>query len=257
MKKLLLLVFLAIPFTQTFAQNLSIQNVDTAPKLKAECLKDDSTECFEKSIMNYIRTNLDITKLVNNEGGTAYAQFVVTEEGKITDIRTRSTSKPLEKEAKRLIKKLKIKEPAVKNGENVSIIYTVPVTFQKRQFNNYDEFLDSETAGKEFIELTDVYKAPSLSGCESNKNCLKETIQDIVLNKLKDEKFSSGEIKLLNLSFVINKDSEITNIMAMVPNAEMQRVTKSVLEAIKIESPGLDEKGNAVDVLLKYKFNNI
>lgn len=67
-----------------------------------------------------------------NIEGRTYVIFVVTSKGKITDVRVQKScgNKRLDKETIRVVRKMPKMKPAKLNGENVSVMLTVPVTFK-------------------------------------------------------------------------------------------------------------------------------
>lgn len=67
-----------------------------------------------------------------NIEGRTYVIFVVTSKGRITDVRVQKSSgnKRLDKEALRVVRKMPKMKPAKLDGENVSVMLTVPVTFK-------------------------------------------------------------------------------------------------------------------------------
>lgn len=257
MKKLLVVAFILLPCTFVLSQNYRIQEVDQPPKIENECKDNNSPKCFESSILNYVNQNIDIMKLINGGEGTAYAQFIITAEGDISDIKTRANSKPLEKEAKRLVKKIRISEPAVKDGKKVAVIYTLPVRFQKKKFNDYDEFIDAELSNKDFADLSEVTTPPKIENCDADKECLKTQFRNEIIEKLKQQNFDSSELSKLKLTFVITKESEIANIMVIVPDKKLEIAARSILKNIKVITPALNKNQEPVSVRINYQFENI
>lgn len=257
MKQLLVAAFFLLPSTFVLSQNYSIQEVDQPPKIENECKDNNSPKCFESSILKYANQNINIMKLINGGEGTAYVQFIITAEGDITNIKTRANSKPLEKEAKRLVKKIRISKPAIKDGKSVAVIYTLPVKFQKKNFDNYDEFIHTELSNKDFVNLSDVTIPPEIENCDADKECLKTQFRMEIIGKLKQQNFDTSELSKLKLTFVITKESEIDNIVVIVPNKKLEIAVRSILKNIKVIKPALNKNEEAVSVRINYQFENI
>ncbi|WP_460694699.1 energy transducer TonB [Mucilaginibacter puniceus] len=84
------------------------------------------------AFMNYLAQNVKYptTDLENNVQGRVIAQFVVENDGSLTEIKTvRSPSKAMADEAIRVLKKSPKWKPGKVKGKAVRAMYTVPVTF--------------------------------------------------------------------------------------------------------------------------------
>ncbi|APG60395.1 energy transducer TonB [Christiangramia salexigens] len=254
MKNLLLLGLAIVISAPLFSQNFSINEVDEPPRLKNSCENDSSISCFESSLFIYVNKNIDIMNLVKGKGGTAYAQFIITPDGDVTDIKLRSNSNPLQKEAERLVKKLKFTKPAVKDGQEVAVKYTLPVKFQKKTYDGYDEYFQNKESEMDFASLTDVAQVPEIGNCKADAKCLQTTFKDNFAKRLEDMNFNKNEIKNLKFTFVVTKNAEIKNILVMVPNKRLEKATKSILNNLKVHYPALDEDGQPMGVRLVYKF---
>ncbi|MEP6259992.1 MAG: energy transducer TonB [Gillisia sp.] len=108
----------------------SLTEVDTAPVL-GDCTDEDLKTCFENDLKTHITKTMNILKLDQGIDTKAYAQFEISAKGKVENIQVRSHDEKLTKETIRILKKLKVKAPALKNGTAVTIKHTVPVTFHK------------------------------------------------------------------------------------------------------------------------------
>ncbi|MDX1543584.1 MAG: energy transducer TonB [Christiangramia sp.] len=204
MKHLLSVLFIYLISLPVFSQHYSILETDRPPKFKNECESDDTPKCFERSILEYINRNINIINLINTDGGTAYAQFIITEKGEVKDIRIRSNSKFLEKETERLLEKMKIKEPAIKDGKEVAVIYTVPVKFQKKQSNSYNDFIDEQLSQKDLAGLNEVSTPPRIKNYDASLESLNSKFRNDILEQLRAMKFHDSQIKQLKFTFVIS-----------------------------------------------------
>ena len=126
----LFLLFFAC-FTLTAQETtFTLTEVDSAPVI-GDCPDEDLKACFENGLKLHINTTMNIAKLNMGIGAKAYAQFEISETGKVENIQVRSHDEKLTKETIRILKKLKVKTPALKNGTAVTLKHTVPVTFNK------------------------------------------------------------------------------------------------------------------------------
>ena len=99
------------------------ENLDTNAEQK---------ECMSKKINNYINTHYN-TNLGKELGFTGvnriYVQFKVSSSGEVTDVKSRAPHPALGEEAERVVNGLPDMEPAVHDGEEVAVLYSVPISF--------------------------------------------------------------------------------------------------------------------------------
>ncbi|QED38098.1 hypothetical protein FK178_10350 [Antarcticibacterium arcticum] len=113
---------------QAQTETYTLTEVDNAPVI-GDCEEEDPKVCFENNLKTHISTTMKVVNLNSGIGTKAYAQFEISETGKVENIQVRSYDKKLTKETERILKKLKIKEAATKNGKKVKMRHTVPVSF--------------------------------------------------------------------------------------------------------------------------------
>lgn len=85
------------------------------------------------ALEKYLEDNLKYPQNAKKSGieGTLYVMFVVDKEGKITNPKVfRGLSEQLDAEAIRVITAMPQWKPGTKNGENVNVEYTIPVSFK-------------------------------------------------------------------------------------------------------------------------------
>ena len=89
-------------------------------------------KCFQKKINKHIAASFIYPKeaLENNIEGVVQIMMTITEEGRITDVRTRGPHPLLEAEAVRIMSLLPKFSPALKDGLPVAIPYSIPITFR-------------------------------------------------------------------------------------------------------------------------------
>lgn len=86
----------------------------------------------EDKLGEFIRDNFKVPKIdkEKNIKGRVVVSFVVNQKGKVTNTVVRkSLSKSIDKEAVRVLKKLKFK-PGYQDGKPVSVFYTIPLNVQ-------------------------------------------------------------------------------------------------------------------------------
>jgi len=84
-------------------------------------------------LMRYISTNIryPIQAMRRREQGTVYVNVAISAQGKTTEVTIlKGVSKELDMESIRVVKGVENWIPEIKNGESVSTIITVPVTFR-------------------------------------------------------------------------------------------------------------------------------
>ena len=129
----LFLLFLVCFTGQSQEAIYTFAEIDTAPVI-GDCPDEDLKACFENNLKTHIIKTMDILRLDEGIDNRAYAQFEISAKGKVENIQVRSHDKKLTKETIRILKKLKVKTPAFKNGSAVTMKHTVPVTYNKIVF---------------------------------------------------------------------------------------------------------------------------
>ena len=89
--------------------------------------------CMSKSIQQFINENFDtaIANELNLKGPQRIiAQFTIDESGKVAQIHTRAQSPELQAEAERVINMLPKMEPGTQKGQEVGVIYALPIIFE-------------------------------------------------------------------------------------------------------------------------------
>jgi TonB family protein len=92
----------------------------------------ESRMCFQFKIQEHIKQNFryPVEAQKQNIFGKVYIIFIITKEGKITDIRTRGPHPILEQEARRIVKLLPDIGPGRQNGKAVNVPFSIPITFK-------------------------------------------------------------------------------------------------------------------------------
>jgi protein TonB len=87
----------------------------------------------ETALLNYISRNLKYPAEAQKKGiqGRVVLRFVVASSGKTTRVQVlRSLDPDLDREAVRVVSSLPDWIPGKQNGKNVSVHYTLPITFR-------------------------------------------------------------------------------------------------------------------------------
>lgn len=115
----------AIPFN-------IIENVPIYPGCETLESNDERKRCMSKKIARSVNRNFN-TDLANELGLTGKQRIIVTfvidQQGKVTNIKAQANHPRLETEAQRVVAKLPIFIPATHKGKNVSVKYSLPITF--------------------------------------------------------------------------------------------------------------------------------
>jgi TonB family protein len=110
--------------------------LDEIPQFKEckEVSKEEAKACFEEQLKKHIRKNLKYPAEAkkNNIQAKVIVQFIINQEGKVTDLRAKSPkgAELLEAEAIRVIKKLPKFIPGKQRGRVVNTSYAVPILFK-------------------------------------------------------------------------------------------------------------------------------
>jgi TonB family protein len=110
--------------------------VDEIPKFK-DCelaSREEAMQCFNQQMNQHIKTHFVYPKeaLANNIEDRVSIQFIIDENGNVSDIeaKSRNNNESLENEAVRIISLLPQFKPARLGGKSVKIKYGLPITFE-------------------------------------------------------------------------------------------------------------------------------
>ena len=137
MKSLLLTALAAMTLCTAAAQNYTLAEKRHVPaRSSATTVKSvEQMPLFvggNAALMKWIQSHMQYPALAKEKGiqGTVTMQFVVTQDGSIGQVKVvRPVEASLDREATRLCKSLPPFIPGRHNGQEVSVWYTLPITF--------------------------------------------------------------------------------------------------------------------------------
>lgn len=103
---------------------------DGCPELESY---DEKKRCSQEKMLKFIYSNLKYPGVAreNDVQGKAIAQFVVDEEGRVTEIDViKGICSQIRTEVTRVLVKMPRWVPGMQDGENVKVLYTIPISFK-------------------------------------------------------------------------------------------------------------------------------
>ncbi|SNR13846.1 energy transducer TonB [Tenacibaculum jejuense] len=113
----------------------SFRFVEKQPRFKGVVKRANETweKNFERKMNEFVTKNFDFSTTENLDLSKGkkrmYAQITIDSSGNVTNIETRAPHLTLKEELKKLFEKLPRFIPGKHNGKNVSVRYTIPITF--------------------------------------------------------------------------------------------------------------------------------
>lgn len=95
---------------------------------------EENRKCFEKKMKKFVRKKFD-AEIASDLGlmpksYRMYVEFVIDEQGDVTDVKVRAPHPKLKKEAQQMIQKLPEFRPGRIGNKNVKVRYLLPINFQ-------------------------------------------------------------------------------------------------------------------------------
>jgi len=120
--------------TYTSDNSIILKDVENTPVYNGcEGLSvEENRECFKTNVASFIKRefNLEITKELNLlESNQVEAFFIINEEGNVTGLKVRNAEVSVQAEILRILRKIPVMKPATQNGENVSVLCSVLITY--------------------------------------------------------------------------------------------------------------------------------
>lgn len=115
---------------------VKIEQVPVYPGCEGETTNHGRKKCFSEKLSELVRKKFD-TDLGNQLGlregiQKIYVNFRITKTGNVEVLRTRAPHQVLEKEANRVVNTIPKVQPGKQGGQEVSVLYTLPIMFQVR-----------------------------------------------------------------------------------------------------------------------------
>ncbi|MCH1432797.1 MAG: energy transducer TonB [Flavobacteriaceae bacterium] len=94
--------------------------------------KNQLRNCFQEKMNKHIKRNFRYPEIPQEMGiqGRVFVNFIISEDGSITNIRMRGPDKYLEGEAKRIISLLPNMTPGKQRGRPVRVPFSIPIVFR-------------------------------------------------------------------------------------------------------------------------------
>lgn len=113
-----------------------IEQVPVYPGCESETTNDGRKKCLSEKLSALVRKKFD-TNLGSDLGlkegiQKIYVNFRINKSGNVEVLQTRAPHKLLEDEANRVVNKIPQMKPGKQGGQEVSVLYTLPIIFQVR-----------------------------------------------------------------------------------------------------------------------------
>jgi len=88
--------------------------------------------CFQEQINKHIKKHFRYPDIAQEMGiqGRVYVNFIISQDGSITQIKIRGPDQNLEAEAKRIISLLPAMTPGKQRGRPVRVPFSIPIVFR-------------------------------------------------------------------------------------------------------------------------------
>jgi hypothetical protein len=110
-----------------------IEEAPVVPGCEGINSNEERKECMSKKISQFVNENFDVN-LAENLGlkGTnrVYVQFKIDKNGEVVNVQARAPHPDLQVEGERVISQLPQMHPGKQDGEQVGVLYSLPITFQ-------------------------------------------------------------------------------------------------------------------------------
>lgn len=110
-----------------------IENVPTYPGCEDLVGNDAQKVCMSNNVSKYVNRNfnMNIAKDLGLTGvNRIFVSFRINKTGQVDNVRVRAPHEALEEETRRVIYNLPQMKPGTQRGENVGVLYSLPITFQ-------------------------------------------------------------------------------------------------------------------------------
>ena len=120
--------------TYTTDNSMILKDVEIAPVYNGceDLSIEETRECFNNKVSTFIKRefNLSISKDLNlSEPKLVEAFFIINENGNLTGMKVRDSEVTVQAEILRVLRKMPVMKPATQNGESVSVLCSIIVTY--------------------------------------------------------------------------------------------------------------------------------
>ena len=120
--------------TYTSDNSVILKDVEIAPVYYGceDLSIEETRECFNNKVSTFIKRefNLIIAKDLNlSEPKQVEAFFIINENGNLTGMKVRDSEVTVQSEILRVLRKIPVMKPATQNGESVSILCSIVITY--------------------------------------------------------------------------------------------------------------------------------
>lgn len=128
--------YVEIPVENQPEENVPFVLIEDAPVYKGceGLFKEKNKECFVKSIKKFVMNGFDIdfAQELGLSSGTykRVAQFIITKDGSVNELKIITQHSKLEKNVKIIIKKLPRFTPGMQRKVPVNVKFTLPILFK-------------------------------------------------------------------------------------------------------------------------------
>jgi TonB family protein len=224
--------------------------VDEMPRFPGCEDTEDAMEreqCAKKALMMYIYSNIRYPEEAqkSNIEGTVVAQYTVSKEGQLKNIRiVRKVHPSVDAEVLRVVESMNEMEeawiPGRHDGNVVNVEFNLPVKFK---LEGKDQSKAQEASGEDQIYKV-VEEMPHFPGCEhledsaARKQCSKKQLMEFMIQHLEypESAKMAGSEGTVVIGFVVGKTGEIESV-----------------EVVKSVDPALDSEARRVVGLMKEK----
>ncbi len=120
------------PVVPTTVNIMNVEKAPVFPGCESASNNAERLACMSDKLATLIQRQFD-TDLAHELGLSGIqkiqVQFKIDDQGKVTDIKTRSPHVQLDKEAQRVIEKIPIMTPGMQRNTPVSVLYYLPIAF--------------------------------------------------------------------------------------------------------------------------------
>lgn len=222
---------------QTSGQIVPFEQVEKAPVFPG-CEENDR-DCSFNKLVDFFRSNFKEEVLSTNSDTLKIdIRFILDTSGNLKWQRISTNTPEAEAEAARVLKLFPKIQPGIQNGENVSVMFHLPMLFELKKPESYP--------------LSDVEVPPLVKSCinkEDKKKCLSEFIQNFVLRNFRASNLGQGHYET-KISFTINTSGRVENIKVKGANEKVNTEAIRVIEKLPLFIPA---KNNGKNIAVNYQ----